>query len=307
MRKLRILRVVLAAFSLLALTAAFVDFTGTAAGWFGWTAKIQFWPALLALSLATVAAVLACTLLAGRVYCSVVCPLGILQDVFVFLRRLFGFRFPVSGEAAHARFVRELVRKAFTVAFVCGGVLGLHYQWLEPYAIYGRAASALLAPLCRLGNNALAGWAERHASYAFHAVEVVAPPVAVIVLSASLVVLVCALALWKGRLWCNAVCPVGCLLGYAARYAWLKPRIDAARCVKCGQCARACKTRAIDIADGRIDHSKCVACFDCGAACQKGAISWSKRTGGRSSSGRASQPRARWRRTTRSSTAASPR
>ena len=276
MRKLRILRILLAAGSLLALTAAFADFTGTAAAWFGWTAKLQFWPALLALSLATVAAILACTLLVGRVYCSVVCPLGILQDVLIFLRRLFGFRFPVSAEPANARFAREIVRKAFTVAFVCGGYLGLHYQWLEPYAVYGRAASTLLAPLVRLGNNALAGWAERHASYAFHAVEVVAPPVAVVVLSAGLLALVCALALWKGRLWCNAVCPVGCLLGYAARFALLKPRIDGAKCVKCGQCARACKARAIDISNGRVDLAKCVACFDCGAACQKGAISWSK-------------------------------
>lgn len=276
MRKLRVLRIVLAAGSLLALTAAFVDFTGAASAWFGWTAKLQFWPALLALSFATVVAVLACTLLVGRVYCSVVCPLGVFQDVLVFLRRLFGFRFPVSAEPGDARFWREIVRKAATVVFACGGYLGVHYQWLEPYAIYGRAASALFAPLARLGNNALAAWAERHASYAFHAVEVVLPPASVVAASASLFALICVLALWKGRLWCNAACPVGCLLGYAARHALLKPRIDAAKCVKCGQCARACKTRAIDVSTGRIDLSKCVACFDCGAACGKGALTWSK-------------------------------
>ena len=276
MRNLRRLRILLAAFSLLTLTAVFLDFTGTAAAWFGWTAKLQFWPAVLGGSLAVSVAVLACTLLVGRIYCSVVCPLGILQDVLVFLRRLFGFRFPVSGESANARWTRQVVHLASTVVFVSGGFLGLHFQWLEPYAVYGRAASTLLAPLVRLGNNALAGWAERHASYAFHAVEVVAPPVAVVALSAALFVLVCALALWKGRLWCNAVCPVGWLLGCAARHAWLRPRINAAACVKCGQCARACKVRAIDIAKGTVDHAKCVTCFDCGAACQKGAISWSK-------------------------------
>ena len=139
MRKLRILRILLAACSLLALTAVFVDFTGAAAGWFGWTARIQFWPSVLALSLATVVAVLACTLLVGRVYCSVVCPLGIFQDALIFLRRLFGFRFSPDAEPVGVRQVREVVRKAFTVLFVCGGYLGVHYQWLEPYAIYGRA------------------------------------------------------------------------------------------------------------------------------------------------------------------------
>ena len=276
MRKLRVLRILLAALSLLTLTAVFADFTGAAASWFGWTAKLQFWPAVLALSFATVVAILACTLLVGRVYCSVVCPLGILQDVLVFLRRLFGFRFPAAAESPRVRVVREVVRKAFALVFVCGGFLGVHYQWLEPYAVYGRASSVLLAPLCRMGNNVLAGWAERHASYAFHAVEVVAPPVAVVVFSAGLFALVCALALWRGRFWCNTVCPVGCMLGYVARFAWVRPRIDVAKCVKCAQCSRACKAQAIDVADGKIDLSKCVACFDCGAACQKGAISWSK-------------------------------
>ena len=276
MRKLRMLRILLALGLLPALTAVFVDFTGTAATWFGWTAKLQFWPAVLGGSLAAVLAVLACTLLVGRVYCSVVCPLGVLQDALIFLRRLFGFRFPASGESANARWTRQVVHLASAVVFVSGGFLGLHFQWLEPYAVYGRAASTLFAPLVRLGNNALAGWAERHASYAFHAVEVVAPPVAVVAFSASLFALVCVLALWKGRLWCNAVCPVGWLLGRAAQHAWLKPRINAATCVKCGQCARACKTRAIDVANGKVDLSKCVTCFDCGAACRKGAISWSK-------------------------------
>ncbi len=276
MRKLKMLRIALAAFSLVALTAVFVDFTGTAAGWLGWTAKIQLVPGALALSGATVAAILACTLLFGRVYCSVVCPLGIFQDVLIFLRRLFGFRFSAAAETKPARLIRAGVRFAVLAAFLAGGFLGLHFQWLEPYAIYGRAASALFAPLYRMGNNVLAQWAERHASYAFHAVEVVAPPLAVVVLSAGMLALVAALALWKGRLWCNAVCPVGTLLGYTAKVARLKPRIDPATCVKCGLCARACKAGCIDVATGKIDQSACVACFDCGAVCGKGALTWSK-------------------------------
>ncbi len=276
MRKLRILRIVLATFSILALTAAFVDFTGTAAGWFGWMAKIQLGPSALALSVATVVAIVACTLLFGRVYCSVVCPLGILQDVLIFLRRLFGFRFSAAAETKPARLVREGVRLASLAVFLAGGFLGLHFQWLEPYAIYGRAASTLLAPLYCMGNNALAQWAERHASYAFHAVEIVAPPLAVVVLSAGMLALIAALALWKGRLWCNAVCPVGTLLGYTAKVSLLKPKIDTEKCVKCGLCARACKAGSIDVATGTIDRSTCVACFDCGVVCGKGALTWSK-------------------------------
>lgn len=273
MRKLRIVRVLLAVFSLLALTACFLDFTGTAAAWFGFLPRLQFGPSVLALSVATMIAVLAVTFAFGRVYCSVLCPLGIFQDVLIAMRRLFRRPFRPALQASLAR---ESVRFGFLALFLGGGFLGLHFAWLDPYAIYGRAASVCLAPLYRLGNNQLADWAERHASYAFHTVEVVLPAVSIMVVSIGFLVLIAALAVWKGRFWCNTVCPLGTILGYAANVAVMKPKLDVAKCVKCGQCEKVCKARCIDIASGRIDLTKCVACFDCGAVCRKGALTWSK-------------------------------
>ena len=270
MRKLRIIRIVLATFFLLAVTACFLDFTGTAAKWFGWTVKIQLMPAALALSLAAVA-ILVATLLFGRIYCSVVCPLGILQDIAIFLRRK---KFPF-GRDAFPR-VRMVVRLAIAIVFFAGGFLGLHFTWLEPYAIYGRMATGLAAPLVRLGNNHLAAWAERHGSYAFHVVEVVAPPLCLVILSAALLVLILALAVWKGRFWCNTVCPVGTALGCLSKVSLLKPKIDPAKCVRCGMCERVCKAQSIDIGSVTIDRTTCVACFDCGAVCKKGALTWSR-------------------------------
>ena len=49
--------------------------------WAGWVAKIQFLPALLSWSLLALA-VTTITTLFGRIYCSVICPLGIMQDIF---------------------------------------------------------------------------------------------------------------------------------------------------------------------------------------------------------------------------------
>lgn len=63
------------------LTLLFLDFTGTLQGWFGWLAQIQFLPALLALNAGVVVALVVMTLVCGRVYCSVICPLGVFQDV----------------------------------------------------------------------------------------------------------------------------------------------------------------------------------------------------------------------------------
>ena len=284
-RKLRIIRIVLATFFLLAVTACFLDFTGTAAKWFGWTVKIQLMPAALALSLAA-AAILVVTLLFGRIYCSVVCPLGILQDIACFFRRMVGRLVPsrrsvtgttgVSPVAGSVTTLRNVVRYAIAIVFFAGGFFGLHFTWLEPYAIYGRMATGLAAPLVRLGNNHLAAWAERHGSYAFHVVEVVAPPLCLVILSAALLVLILALAVWKGRFWCNTICPVGTVLGCLSKVSLLKPKIDLAKCVKCGMCERICKAQSIDIASGTIDRTTCVACFDCGAVCKKGALTWSR-------------------------------
>ena len=264
-----------AAFVLGGITLSFADFTGAVASNLKWLVRIQFMPAALALSLWTVAAVLVVTLTFGRVYCSVVCPLGMLQDVFFFLGRLFGVRQRALAQD-RSRAVFNVVRGALLLVFLAGGFLGLHFQWLEPYAIYSRFASAVVSPLARMGNNALAEWAARHSSYAFRAVECVAPAAAVVVASVGIVAIIAALAVWKGRVWCNTVCPIGTALAGAARVALLKPSIDGAACVKCGMCARVCKGRCIDVEKGRIDLTRCVACFDCGAVCGKGAISWSR-------------------------------
>lgn len=274
MRKLRILRILLAVFFMLAVTACFLDFTGATARWFGWTVRLQLMPAALAASLVAIA-ILAVTLLCGRVYCSTVCPLGILQDVAILLRRVFRLKFKPAAQGSMA-LVRQVVRSAIAAAFFAGGFLGLHFAWLEPYGIYGRMATSLAAPLVRQGNNHLAVWAERHGSYAFRAVEVVAPPLCMVVLSAALLALIFALAVWKGRFWCNMVCPVGTVLGFLSRFSLLRPKIDPAKCVKCRLCEKACKARSIDLANGAIDRTTCVACFDCGAICPKGALTWSK-------------------------------
>jgi polyferredoxin len=276
LRRLRLLRVVVAALVLCGFTLSFADFTGVLAVRLGWLARIQFMPAVLSLSLWTFAAILGLTFLFGRVYCSMICPLGILQDVFFFLGRLFGVRRNAAPPQGRSPAVFNVVRGALAFVFFGGGFLGLHFQWLEPYAIYSRLASVVVSPLARMGNNVLAEWAARSSSSAFHAVECAAPAMAVVVASMGVAALVASLAVWRGRAWCNTMCPVGTVLAGAARLALVKPVIDGTSCVKCGMCARVCRGRCIDVEKGRIDLTRCVACFDCGAVCGKGAISWSK-------------------------------
>lgn len=83
---LRKIRIALAAIVFVLITALFLDYTGTLHHWLGWLAKIQFLPALLSLNVGVVVALVLLTLLFGRVYCSVICPLGIFQDIISWFR-----------------------------------------------------------------------------------------------------------------------------------------------------------------------------------------------------------------------------
>lgn len=77
---LKKLRITLAVIFFLLITLLFLDFTGTLHVWFSWMAKLQFLPALLASNFIVVAAIIVMTLIFGRVYCSIICPLGVYQD-----------------------------------------------------------------------------------------------------------------------------------------------------------------------------------------------------------------------------------
>ena len=84
---LRKIRIALAAFFFVGITLLFV---GIGRDWFGWMAKLQFLPSALALNLVVVGVILLANFLFGRVYCSTICPMGVFQDLVIWLRRTVG-------------------------------------------------------------------------------------------------------------------------------------------------------------------------------------------------------------------------
>lgn len=270
---LRRIRTTLAVIFLTGITLLFLDFTGTAHAWLGWMAKIQFLPALLAVNAAVVAWLVILTLLLGRVYCSVICPLGVMQDAFAWLgKKAKKNRYRYSPAK---KVLRYAVLAIAVIAFLLG--IGSIVALLAPYSAYGRIAQNLLAPLWQMANNLLAGWAEKHESYAFYSVDVwIRSGVTLAVAAVTLVVL--AVLAWRnGRTYCNTICPVGTILGFLSRYSLFRPVIDTSKCNGCGLCARNCKAACIDSKSHSIDYSRCVACMDCLTKCHKGAISYTYR------------------------------
>ena len=280
---LRKIRTTLALVVFVLITLLFLDVTGTLHRWFGWLASIQFWPALLAMHVGVVAMLVVLTLVFGRIYCSVICPLGVMQDV---ISRLHGMRkknrFTYSKEK---RWLRYTVLAVFVASAVAG--VNAVVSLLAPYSSYGRIAGSLMKPVYEAGNNVLAAVAEHFNSYAFYSVDVWMKSLPTLVV-ASLTLVVIAVLAWRGgRTYCNTICPVGTILSFLARFSWLKVRIDGSKCVNCGLCTKNCKASAIDFKNHRIDYSRCVVCGDCIDKCRKGAISLSSRQADKQTSRRA--------------------
>ena len=267
------IRKILAGIFFILITLLFLDFTGSIHTWFGWMAKIQFLPALLALNFVVVIALVLLTLLMGRIYCSVICPLGVLQDIFGWLgKKAKKNRYSYSKPLNVLRYVMLAV---LVVALVAGftSVAAL----IAPYSAFGRIASKLLSPIYLWGNNLLASWAESLDSYAFYSTEVRIRGGVTLAISVITLVVLFVLAFRNGRTYCNTICPVGTVLGFLSRYSWLKPVIDTSKCNGCGLCARNCKASCIDSKNHAIDYSRCVVCLDCIDKCRKGAIRYEHR------------------------------
>lgn len=269
---LRKIRIALASLCFVLITLLFLDFTGTLHTWFGWLAKIQFLPAVLALNLGVVVFLILLTLLFGRVYCSVICPLGVMQDIFAwFGRKSKKNRYTYSPAKLVLRYT---VLGIFVVALIAG--VGSVVALLAPYSSYGRIAQNLLAPFWAWGNNLFAYIAERADSYAFYEKEVWLKSLPTFIIALVTVVCLAILAWRNGRTYCNTICPVGTVLGFFSRFSWMKPVIDADKCVNCGLCGRNCKAACIDTKNHTIDYSRCVSCMDCLEKCHTHAIRYGR-------------------------------
>lgn len=262
---LRKIRIALAAIFFVGITLLLV---GIGQQWWGWMAELQFLPACLALNVAVVAAIVLLTFVFGRIYCSFICPLGVFQDIVIWIRRQAGKmqKKCFAGRAAKAKAAgkpvpamkvnlsksfaykkeNKVLRFSILAVFIICLVLGLQVivALIAPYSAYGRMVQSIVNP---------SGWA--------------VPVVAFVTLVA-----VVYLAWTDGRAWCNSICPVGTVLSLFSRFSLFRIRIDGNKCVKCGKCYKNCKASCIDGSIHKVDCSRCVDCFDCIGHCKEGAV-----------------------------------
>lgn len=263
---LKNIRVVLASLVFILTCLLFMNLGTSVSANLSWLAQIQLVPAILSGSLAVVAGLVLTTLLFGRIYCSVICPLGLLQDLIGRLGRSRRFHFRKNRP-----WLRFSVLAFFLLALVFG--LPLVFGLLEPYSAFGRIAADLLAPVWQLANNGLAWLAARSDAFWATRTDIWIKGLAALTSALLTLMVIGFLAIKSGRLWCNSICPVGTALGLLSRRALFRPRIKADDCKHCGNCEKACKASCIDPQQAVIEADRCVSCFNCLQVCSKQAVS----------------------------------
>ena len=262
-------RTILAVVCFALITLLFLDFTGTLHCWLSWLAKIQFLPAVMALNVVVVAALIILTLVFGRIYCSVICPLGVFQDLLARFHRKKN-KYSYSKEV---RWLRYPVLAVFVIAGLAG--IGSLFQLLAPYSSYGRIATMIFQPIWKGCNNLLAMAAEHYESYAFYSIDTWVRSMPVLIIAAITLVVLFVLAWRGGRTYCNTICPVGTILSFFSRFSWLKVHFDTDKCKNCSMCSKNCKAACIDYKTHTVDYSRCVVCGNCIDKCKFGALSYS--------------------------------
>ena len=267
---LRKIRILLATLFYIAVTLLFLGVSWRINLWLSWVAKIQFLPALMALNFGVLAGLIILTLLFGRLYCSVICPLGVMQDIFAwFGRKAKKNRYSYSPEK---KWLRYSVLAVFILCLIVG--FAPVTTLLAPYSAYGRIINSLFRPLYDLLINGLAAIESNFDSYMFSEAEIWMRSVTTFVVALLTLGILGVLAWRHGRTYCNTVCPVGTILSFFARFSLFRIQINEDKCRKCSLCTKNCKAAAIDFKNGTVDLTRCVACGDCIDKCHDGAISF---------------------------------
>jgi len=143
---------------------------------------------------------------------------------------------------------------------------------LDPYSYFGKLNTSLFRPAVNrlfdefvyiLHYNGIYGLAPLE-----HKVFLKEPFFMAIVLF----LIISFLAMFKGRWYCNVLCPVGTFLGLLSKWSVFQIRIRQTACTQCGSCAKACKSACIDMRELRVDSSRCVSCQNCISVCPEGGI-----------------------------------
>ncbi len=277
--KLKTARVILALLFFIPIVLYFLDFTGKLPVQFHFILQLQLVPALISGMLGVLIAMALLSLFFGRIYCSVICPAGILQDIFIRIsgkgrkwkqRKKYRFHY---RKPLYINILRYTLLVLVIFFFCYQGSTHL-LLWLDPYSNFGRIASNLFLPGAIFINNVLADWMIEMDNYKLIYIAINNLTVVALVSAAVTLLVFMILSVMYGRLFCNSLCPVGAFLSIFSRFSLFRISFDKKLCNSCGSCEMTCKSECINSKTQKVDTSRCVDCFNCISSCRKGGLKY---------------------------------
>ena len=194
------------------------------------------------------------TILLGRIYCSTVCPVGMLSDIFTSIRKRV-IKSPLRYRFKHQSRWSVHILLVYIICFFAGLAPVLYL--LEPWQIMANISSVVnISPVEATWLNLGVGVG----------VAVLAGVISLVALGVY--------AMLTGRDYCTHICPYGTAMGLLHEHYMMHIEIDPDRCTYCGKCEENCKASCIKISERRVDNSRCVRCFDCLCVCNDNAINF---------------------------------
>lgn len=188
------------------------------------------------ISLTLVLGITILTVLFGRFYCSLICPFGILQEIFGLIKNLFTRNKKNNKPYKSVNYPVKYYICAIVFGILAGGS-AIALRYIEPYTLFGSAFSKSLIGIIGI-------------------------------------IVVLAIVFFKNRFFCTNICPVGTLLGLLSKISPNKIYINKENCVSCGMCERNCPSSCINSKEKTVDNETCIKCLKCVEICPKSGIKY---------------------------------
>lgn len=221
--------------------------------------------------------VLLFTMIAGRFFCSTLCPMGATLDV---TDRIICS--PKSGKRQNSETVPASLKyvKYQILVFILGAALmGISPVFLaSPLSLITRFYGLILYPsLGFLGQKILTlirPLADHFDIPSLVYAQMATPRFALQWFNVLLFGAIFACALRTPRFWCRYLCPSGAVFAlFSQRPLWR--RQVSQECIQCGLCRKKCPMNAIGVDPFTTDHGECIVCETCVRVCPTQAIRFS--------------------------------
>jgi polyferredoxin len=203
-------------------------------------------------------------LIFGRSWCSWVCPLGFVQDVFIRIRKFLHIGYYNLSD--NLKVVSIFARWFFVISLASIAIgIGIPHFFLKQYQY------DLVTPFCQIcPSKQIFPCVEGRFKEMMVVDNISTLSTVMSCIAIGIFVFYLATTSFIRRMWCR-LCPMGALLGCLNKLSFLSLRKEGKRCTKCGICERSCPVQVKEVYEEkekeRIDPTDCTLCYRCVEMC----------------------------------------